>query len=206
MTDTPLPPPDSPESPIPWGALEDLAAGDLPPAEARDLQARIDQNPALAKAYAEAERLEALLRAEAPYAAPLGLTQRVLAVVVPEATFARPRPLATLARVAAVVLVFFSSWLIVGGETPALAAVREAPLVTAALPTVKTSAVVPEPDRWYRSPVLAEATAVARPESTESVPGEPLVFAAAGLLVLGLGVGLAARWHRAPARSLGGVK
>lgn len=204
MTETPLPPSDPSEPPVPWAALEDLAAGDLPEDAARDLCARIDANPALSKAYAEAERLESLLRAERPYPLPLGLTRRVLAVVVPEAALARPRPLATLVRVAAVVLVFFSSWLAVGGETPALAAVREAPLVTAALPRVEAAAVVPDPRHWYRSPVLAEAAVTAGPDAPDPVPGGPLVLAALGLLAIGLGAGLAARWHRRAGSSIGG--
>ena len=176
-----MPPENRPPTEPPWEQLEALAAGELGPAEARALEARIRTEQGWAYAYAEVREVERRLREERLLPLPLPLVQRVLADVLPSVR--RERPMVVLARVAAAVLVFVSSWLAFSGEVPALANIGPRTEVAAVLPEVLEAA----PTGGQLPPEIAEAT-----EGT----GAGLALAGAGLLLIALGVALNRRWHR----------
>jgi hypothetical protein len=172
-----------PPEPPPYEAFEALAAGELPPAEARALEARIQAESGWAGAYAEVREVERLLREETLLPLPLPLVQRVLADVLPTT---RERPLRVLARAAAAILVFFASWLAFSGDVPALANIGPRTEVAAVLPEVLAAA--PEGRLPPELAVAAEGT------------GAALGLAAGGLVLIVLGVALSVRWHRRAAR------
>jgi len=110
-------------------ALEALAAGELDAETARALEARLAQEPRLAALYDEARRLERMLREEPLLPLPLQLVSRILESTAPP----RARPVVMLARVAALVLIFFASWLAFSGDVPAMADVAPHPRLVASL-------------------------------------------------------------------------
>lgn len=166
----------------PWEALEALAAGELPPAEARALEARIRAEQGWTDAYAEVREVERRLRDEPLLPLPPMLVERVMAELLPTA---RERPLVVLARAAAAVLVFIASWLAFSGDVPALADIGPRTEVAAALPQVLASA--PEGRLPAEIGPATEGVDVAS------------ALAAAGALLLGLGLALNLRWHRSAA-------
>ena len=177
-------PPGTPDEAT-WTALEALAAGEQPAAEAEAWNRRLAEEPALAAAYAEVTRIEHLLRAEPMLPVPLGLVARVAAEVAPARA---PRPLQALARVAAAVLVFFAAWLAFAEETPAVADIRPGPALVDALPGLDPSGAVSQEARA----LLDTATPA---ELAASARGGFLLIGA-GIVLLALGLAIALRWHR----------
>ncbi len=180
---------------IPWVALEQLAAGELSAEAAKALRTRIDADPTLRSAYAQVEHIEAALRGEPLWQAPLGLTQRVLESVVPR----RSSRVATFARVAAAVLVFFSSWIALSGTAPAWADVRRPAPVLESVPSV-----TPHLELTRSPAVLLD---VAAPDALSEASIGAAVPMLAGVLVLAVGMVLLLRAHRrASVVSKGGVR
>lgn len=142
--------------------------------------------PQVPESELPAEILRAL-ELEPLYQAPVGLTGRVMAFIAPP--LAPVRPLATLIRVAAVVLVFFSSWLIAAGDTPALADVREpTPLVSGLAEIAGPGSVL----EAVEERVAPEATQAVRDAKIFANPIWPGIV---GLALILFGLVLARRWH-----------
>jgi len=181
-------------TPIPWDALEQLAAGELSAEAAQALRTRIDADPALRSAYAQVSHVEAALRGEPLWQAPLGLTARVLEGVVPQ----RRSRLMTFARVAAAVLVFFSSWIAFSGTAPAWADVkRPAPY----LESVRDLA--PSVELGESPTALLDAAA---PTLIDGAPVDvgATILMLVGVLVLAAGMVLLMRAHSRAASVLKG--
>jgi hypothetical protein len=176
MTPTPpapFEPTGAPRAPVdvPWEALEDLAAGALPPAEATALRARLATEPGWAAAYARVAALEHALALEGLYPFPAALAARI----VDDAIGVRRLGAGALAvRVAAAVVLAVGAWTALLGRAPA----------------PPTSDVLPE---WTQAPIALpgeRALAVA-----PAVPAPAAPWAAAGALALVAGgVVLARRW------------
>ena len=120
-------------------ALEALAAGELDAETAHALEARLAQEPRLAALYDEARRVERMLREEPLLPLPLQLVSRILESTAPP----RARPVVMLARVAALVLIFFASWLAFSGDVPAMADVAPHPRLVASLERTPLPAAFP---------------------------------------------------------------
>jgi anti-sigma factor RsiW len=180
-------PPTRPD-PVSWEALEALAAGELPAAQAAALRARLADDPALQARYARVERTEGLLRAEAVAQAPAGLADRILAGL-PSRTAAATRPagrllrLRALSRLAAAVVLSLGAWLAVAGTT--------APRAAAASPAVVGQALGPALQCLPHVEVDAAALPLSAPDA-----GGAGWWAAAGLVLLAGGVLLARRLSR----------
>jgi hypothetical protein len=173
MTD--LPPGPVPARPwgdaVPWEALEDLAAGALPQAEATVLRARMASDPAWARAFAEVETVQHALEAEGLFAFPRSLAARIV-----EHALGAPRlGWAGVAwRAAASVALAVSAWSAWVGGAPALPR-------TGSLPA------------WAQAPVDLPGSEVLA--SAPSVPAGAAPWAALGAVVLlGAGLALARRW------------
>jgi hypothetical protein len=172
----------------PFEALEALAAGELSAAEARAWEARIQGDGRLQDAYARVQQVEAMLRRETLLPVPLALLQETLARVLP---LERVRPWRVVGRVAAAVLVFCGSWFAFSGEAPALAAVGPQPQLAAPL------AAAPVTDLAAAAPAVL----------TSGDPGAAatLALGLAGVLLIGLGLFAARRWHGRAALSVLGA-
>ncbi len=174
----------------PWEALEQLAAGELSAEEAQALRTRIDAEPALRSAYASVAHVEAALKGEPLWQAPLGLTTRVLESIVPR----RRSRLMTFARVAAAVLVFFSSWIAFSGTAPAWADVKHPAPYLEQVPEL-----TPRVELTTSPSALLDAT------SPASVDVGATILMLVGMLVLVAGMVLLIRVHMRAASAKGGV-
>jgi hypothetical protein len=183
VSDT-LPPPSGAraEPPVPDEALEALAAGELPAAEAAPLRARVAADPALAGRLARALLVEEALRSLRVEPAPQGVVARVL-LGLPRPVPASRRVL--LGRFAAAAASF---------ALAALSLAEAAPALAAEAPALRLAEAV--------APAAALARRVGSPETLSAVPdvaGLPgAAWAALGAALLAAGPLLARRWRRAP--------
>jgi hypothetical protein len=171
-------------TPVPWEALEALAAGETPPEAARALRARIASDPALARRWRRVARCEAALARQETLPLPLPLLARLRDAALDVATPA-PRPWVALRRFAGAAAAFAGLWVGVGHAAPALAEPAPA-LVRAAVADLPQMA----PDAaaaWTATPTVAAA----------DLP--PAALAGAGVALAAAGLVLARRWRRGAA-------
>ncbi|MHC5011686.1 MAG: hypothetical protein ACYTG6_12190 [Planctomycetota bacterium] len=180
---TPPPSREPERAPDAWAALEALAAGELPAAEADVLRIRIRTDPVVAARYARVVAVEEALAAEDLLAVPPHVVEGVLAAL----PRGRRLVLQPLARMAAAVVLAFAAWLTSGGAAPTLAAAAPADVVGKTLePAIR---LVPLPRVQEPHAALAEAGV-----ATESA--SPLALGVVGALVLVAGLFLARRLSR----------
>ena len=177
--------------PLPWEALERLAAGELEPAEAAALRARIDEDPGLQVAYGQVTALQEGLDALTLHAVPVQLIRGVMERVGPRRRLRWPH---IAAGWAAVVLVSIAGWVALAGTPPGM---------SHGSPPTAWVASVSEPE-WLMAaedgdPIFAPTSSLAllTNRSDDAVAWPWLL---GGLLLLGFGLFYALRTHAAAAR------
>ena len=186
------PPAADANAPMPWEALERLAAHELPEDEAAALRAQIESDPAWREAYARVvsvqEELEALPLAPLPLGLVRGAMAQVLADQAPTASRWRWPQIA--AGWAAAILICVTTWYAVAGTTPGLGATPDT-WVAQAAPPEWLSMAENEVTTWR--PALPVAAA-------DAPSSDAWVWVVAGVLLLGFGLGNAIRMHRTDAQ------
>jgi hypothetical protein len=187
-------------------------AGELPEPDASALRAQITRDPVASLALAQAEELEAELRAEPLLPVPLSLVGRILAAGTAWGEPPRRiRPEVLLFRVAACALVAFLAWIAFSGSPPELGDMTPDARLVASIPGDTLREAVPS--AWTTGGgLLPEAPLSGGTRSMREALGspdpqwdaDPLVTAmllAGGSLLFLLGLAFVIRQHLTPARS-----